>query len=87
MTQYVIRRLLLNVVVIWIVASFVFVAMRVDYAAQQVSTPFRQRAAAVSRAAAREAPARADDPADSVPQFLRDLVAEIWQVLPDERLP
>lgn len=43
MTQYIIRRLLLNVVVVWMVASFVFVAMRVlpgDYAAQQVSNAF-----------------------------------------------
>jgi peptide/nickel transport system permease protein len=43
MWQYVIRRLLLNIVVVWIVASFVFFAMRVlpgDYAAQQVANAF-----------------------------------------------
>jgi len=42
-STYIVRRLLLNLVVIWIVASFVFVAMRVlpgDYAAQQVSNAF-----------------------------------------------
>ena len=43
MTAYVVRRLLLNLVVIWLVASFVFFAMRVlpgDFAAQQVSNAF-----------------------------------------------
>ena len=43
MTQYVIRRLLLNVIVIWWVASFVFIALRVlpgDFAAQQVGNRF-----------------------------------------------
>jgi peptide/nickel transport system permease protein len=43
MTEYIIRRLLLNLLVIWIVATFVFFALRVlpgDYAAQQVSNAF-----------------------------------------------
>lgn len=43
MGHYIIRRILLNVVVVWVVASFVFFAMRVlpgDFAAQQVSNQF-----------------------------------------------
>jgi peptide/nickel transport system permease protein len=43
LTGYVIRRVLLNIVVIWLVATFVFIAMRVlpgDFAAQQVSNAF-----------------------------------------------
>lgn len=43
MTEYIIRRLLLNLLVIWIVATFVFFALRVlpgDYAARQVSNAF-----------------------------------------------
>ncbi|HJP41568.1 MAG TPA: ABC transporter permease [Dehalococcoidia bacterium] len=43
MTEYILRRLLLNLVVIWLAASFVFVTMRVlpgDFAAQQVSNQF-----------------------------------------------
>src|SRR3954468_21183090 len=40
MGAYVIRRVLLNLVVLWVIATFVFIAVRVlpgDYAAQQVS--------------------------------------------------
>ncbi len=43
MTGYIIRRLLLNLVVVWLVASFVFIAVRVlpgDFAAQQVTNQF-----------------------------------------------
>lgn len=43
MTSYIIRRLLLNLVVVWMVASFVFLAVRIlpgDYAAQQVTNQF-----------------------------------------------
>ncbi|MFN0096631.1 MAG: ABC transporter permease [Dehalococcoidia bacterium] len=43
MTGYIIRRLLLNLVVVWMVASFVFLAVRIlpgDYAAQQVTNQF-----------------------------------------------
>lgn len=43
MTDYIIRRLLLNLVVVWMVATFVFIAVRVlpgDYAAQQVTNQF-----------------------------------------------
>ncbi len=43
MTGYILRRLLLNVVVVWMVASFVFITVRVlpgDYAAQQVTNQF-----------------------------------------------
>jgi len=41
--QYILRRLLLNLVVIWIVMTFIFVTLRVlpgDFAAQQVSDQF-----------------------------------------------
>lgn len=43
MQQYILRRLLLNLVVIWIVMTFIFVTLRVlpgDFAAQQVSDQF-----------------------------------------------
>jgi peptide/nickel transport system permease protein len=43
MSHYLVRRLLLNLLVIWLVTSFVFVAMRIlpgDYAAQQVANQF-----------------------------------------------
>ena len=43
MQQYILRRLLLNLVVIWIVMTFIFIALRVlpgDFAAQQISDQF-----------------------------------------------
>ncbi len=85
MTNYVIRRVLLNVVVIWLVMTFVFVTVRIlpgDYAAAQVSERYFG-----GGAAAGESPEEALDKArerlglnDSIPvqyaKYVRSLVTD-----------
>jgi peptide/nickel transport system permease protein len=68
-TEYIVRRLLLNLIVVWIVASFVFFAMRIlpgDFAAQQISEQFLSGSGSgtTPEAALKEARARLgmDDP-------------------------
>ena len=83
MTGYIARRLLLNLVVIWVVASFVFIAVRVlpgDYAAQQVTNQFFSGGAGTTKAdkdAALEAVRERLGMNDSIPQQYASYFSDI----------